>query len=821
LGALVLGAALLPAGAALILLWLNESLLVRALVLAAATVAGLAGAIALMVLVRRIERERADAIDRAKSVFLATISHEIRTPMNAVIGMADLLRQTKLSNTQSSYLSKLISASKHLLGIINDILDLSKIEASKLDLEHVPFVLDDVLDGVASMVGVRAAEKNVELIIERAPNVPVALVGDPLRLGQILTNLAGNAVKFTHEGEVRLSVHDEGMVGDKAFLCFQIRDTGIGISKEQQARLFRPFTQADESTTRRYGGTGLGLAICRRLVDLKGGSIGLDSEPGRGSTFRVLVPMQVRTDTRRQVPGVPPAIRGRRVLVLEPNETACTAMVQALRSAGLNAHGFTHADKAQVHLFGEGGHTPPDVALLNWRLPDGSLRDILGRARKKNVNWRALVLATHGDADEAQAWLASLGLGALLIKPASPSSLFEAVARSLDAEQRMRANMSLRASDRMSGEFLVPGERGFAWAQLAGRRVLLVEDNPINQEVVVALLRRVGVAADVTADGREALALVQAKRASGGAYDAVLMDRHMPGMDGLETTRLIRSDSGCAALPIIALTADVVGGAREECLEAGMNDFLSKPFVPEALYETLNRVIQPGSSPVPVMNAFNVTSSNLVVVGEPEIPLEIPGVDTGQGLLHVNGNQSLYVSLLRGFHQDHRHDDRHLTALLRDGEVKEAIRLMHTVKGLSGTMGARSLQRLAAQIEQALKTGAPVPASMQEAFARELRQVSDGIAPLGRANPHAITKTSTNARGILDRVSTLVKECDPTADSCAEQLLVALNGAAQIEAGRLLARLRVYDFQGANDVLNELHRLVPAQAIEVSHEASA
>jgi HPt (histidine-containing phosphotransfer) domain-containing protein len=232
-------------------------------------------------------------------------------------------------------------------------------------------------------------------------------------------------------------------------------------------------------------------------------------------------------------------------------------------------------------------------------------------------------------------------------------------------------------------------------------------------------------------------------------------------------------------------------------------------------------VIQPGSSPVPVVNAFNVTSSNLVVVREPEMPLEIPGVDTGQGLLHVNGNQTLYLSLLRGFHQDHRHDDRQLTAFLRDGETKEAIRLMHTVKGLAGTMGARGLQRLAAQIEQALKTGAPVPASLQETFARELRQVTDGIAPLGRAVPPCAADGGSDARSMLDRVSTLVKECDPTADSCAEQLLGALNGAAQIEAGRLLARLRVYDFQGANDVLNELHRLVPVQTLEVSNEAPA
>ncbi len=802
---------------------MNQSTLVRGLVVAVATLAGLAGSARLMFVVRRIERERADAIDRAKSVFLATISHEIRTPMNAVIGMADLLRQTKLSSTQSSYLSKLHGASKHLLGIINDILDLSKIEASKLDLEHVPFLLDDVLDGVASMVGVRAAEKNVELVIDREPSVPVMLLGDPLRLGQILTNLAGNAVKFTHEGEVRVSVHDDGMSGDKAVLRFQVQDTGIGISREQQARLFRPFTQADDSTTRRYGGTGLGLAICRRLVDLMGGSIELHSEPGRGSCFKVVVPLQVRTDSRRQVPGVPPVIRGRRVLVLEPNPTACSTMVEALRGAGLNAEGVARTEEARARLFGQGGHRPPDVALLNWRLPEGNLRDVLSRARKQNVTWRTLVLATHADADDAQACLASVGVGALLIKPASPSALFEAVARSLDAEKRARAIMLSRTGERLAtGELLTSGERPamHAWSHLSGRRVLLVEDNPINQEVVVALLKRVGVAADVTAEGREALAMVQAKHTGGAAYDAVLMDRHMPGMDGLETTRLIRSDARCATLPIIALTADVVGGAREECLSAGMNDFLSKPFVPEALYETLSRVIQPGVVPIPVVNAFNVTSPNLMVVREPEIPLEIPGVDTGQGLLHVNGNQSLYLSLLRGFHQDHRHDDRQLTVYLGEGDTKEAIRLMHTVKGLAGTMGARSLQRLGAQIEQALKAGDPVPVSLREAFARELHQVTEGIAPLcttpvRRSSPAA----KANPRGILERVSTLVKECDPTADGCAELLLGALNGPAQIEAGRLLARLRVYDFQGANDVLNELHRLVPA--IEVSHEAAA
>jgi two-component system sensor histidine kinase/response regulator len=703
-----------------------EMLTLRWAVLAAALL-GVLSAVMLMLLVRRAERERAQVSDQAKSAFLATMSHEIRTPMNAVVGMAHLLEHTSLTATQSDYLAKLKAASQHLLGIIDDILDLSKIEASKLELESLVFSLDDVLDDVATLVGVRASQKNLELVISRPPEVPVLLWGDSLRVGQILTNLASNAVKFTEQGEVHISVSMRANHGDIVDLRFEVEDTGIGLTPEQQAKLFRPFAQADGSTTRRFGGTGLGLAICARLVKLMEGTIGVESEAGRGSRFFFTVPFRARADERRQRPGVPLAVRGKRVLVGEPNATARRSMVETLASTGLSVTCVASADEARAWLARFDTSNPVDLVFLNWRLDGLRTRELLQLARRNAgiAPNRVVVLASHADAEEAHASLRELGFGLLLIKPASPSAVFAIVARAFGAEQRGRMG---RTAGRLNA--VSPA----TWAEVRGVRVLLVEDNVINQEVAAAILKSAGVLVELANNGRDAVAKVREAVQENRPFALVLMDRHMPGIDGLETTREIRADAACADLPIVAMTADVVGSAREECLRAGMNDFVSKPFSPESLFPVVARWAKTSKTP---------PATEIKPPPQPPrrsealLPAALAGVDIEEGLGRVAGNRTLYLRLLHGFRETYPAADRRIRELLAESKLDEAIRAAHSIKSLAGQMGARELYQAAGRLEAALSSASPETDVALRFFADSLALVNNGLAEFAQAEKSA------------------------------------------------------------------------------------
>jgi two-component system sensor histidine kinase/response regulator len=702
-----------------------EIITLRWAVLAAALL-GVLSAAMLMLLVRRAERERAKVSDEAKSAFLATMSHEIRTPMNAVVGMAHLLEHTSLNATQSDYLAKLRAASQHLLGIIDDILDLSKIEASKLELESLLFSLDDVLDDVATLVGVRASQKGLELVISRPPEVPVLLLGDPLRVGQILTNLASNAVKFTETGEVHVSVSLRAAHGSRVELRFQVEDTGIGLTPEQQAKLFRPFAQADGSTTRRFGGTGLGLAICARLVKLMDGTIGVQSEAGRGSRFFFTVPFSARADERRQRPGIPLAVRGKRVLVGEPNATARRSMVDTLVDTGLSVTCVASAEEARACLVGSAAGTAIDLVFFNWRLDGSRTRELLALARSGAglAPDRVVVLASHADAEEAHASLRAVGFGLLLIQPASPSAVFAIVARAFGAEQRRGVGRTSRGLD--AGDSATRDE-------LRGVRVLLVEDNIINQEVAAALLKSAGVLVELANNGQDAVARVREAVQEDHPFALVLMDRHMPGMDGLETTRQIRADPGCANLPIVAMTADVVGSAREECLGAGMNDFVSKPFSPETLFPIVARWA--GANKTRQV----VEAKSLPPAPQPDdglFPAALPGLDIQEGLALVAGNRTLYLRLLRHFPETYAVADRHIEALLAEGKLDDAIREVHTVKGLAGQIGARELHRAARRLETALRSASPETDTALRSFADSLSLVTRGLTDFSEGEAH-------------------------------------------------------------------------------------
>jgi len=763
----------------------------RAAVVAAALL-GVLSMVILMLLVRRSERDRSQASDHAKSTFLATMSHEIRTPMNAVLGMAHLLEHTSLTATQSDYLAKLQAASKHLLSIIDDILDLSKIEASKLEIEHLVFSMDDVLDDVATLIGVRASEKGVELIVSRRPNVPVLLLGDPLRVGQVLSNLASNAVKFTEKGEVHVSISLRSRGADHVELLFEVHDTGIGLTAEQQAKLFRPFAQADGSTTRRFGGTGLGLAISARLVSLMGGTIGVKSEVGQGSHFFFSLPFRARDDERRRQPSLPPGLRGRRVLIGEPNATARYTMAEMLSGAGLVV--ATAADGAEARTLLLANEPVIDLAFLNWRLQAPGTRELLDVARHtaKIPPDRLLVLASHADAEEAHASLRALGLGVLLIKPASPSAIFDAVTRCFAAEQRKygRASTSPRR---------VAAAQGRSWDELRGLRVLLVEDNGLNQEVAAATLSSADILVEVATNGSDAVAAVTRAWDAGLPFSLVLMDRHMPGMDGLETTRQIRLDPRCSRLPIVAMTADVVGAAREECLAAGMNDFISKPFATEVLFQTIARCTTVGNGD----GAYRKVETTTPPV---TIPANLPGIDVLEGLRFLNGNEAQYRRLLDRFRSDHSQADRRIAKLLAEGQRSDAEREAHSVKGLAGQMGARELQIHAARLEAALQANSDEVAQALAIFARTLALVEAGLATLTTSPqpPPNDQAAESHPLPLAKHVSRLLATHDPNALDSAQRLRASLSGHACFLANDLVRCLQQYDFDGAQAALDSV-----------------
>ena len=531
----------------------------------------------------RRAKEVAEQATRMKSDFLANMSHEIRTPMNAIIGMAHLALRTELDARQRDYVTKIQLAGQHLLGVINDILDFSKIESGRLTVETVAFELEKVLGSVSDFISEKAGAKGLELLMDVDPRVPNELRGDPLRLGQVLINYASNAVKFTDEGSVvirvRLADEDESSV----LLRFEVEDTGIGLTAEQIDRLFQSFSQADTSTTRKYGGTGLGLAISKRLVQLMGGDVGVASTPGRGSIFHFTARLsRGRTRVRSYLPR--PDLRGRRVLVADDNALALRIMSEMLRSMTFRVEVAGSGEQA-IAAVGDADRSadPFAIVFLDWRMPtlDGIETARRLAAMPLAAPPRRILVTAYGR-EEVFHDAASAGFDVVLIKPVSPSLLFDAALRSLGDSARTEVGPA--------GAATRPGPPQLR--RLHGARVLLVEDNELNRQVATELLAAVGTLVDCAENGEDGLRCLQR-----GSYDLVLMDVQMPVMDGLECAARIRRMPAFRELPIIAMTANAMAGDRDRSLAAGMNDHVTKPIEPDELFDALHRWLpQPGGA---------------------------------------------------------------------------------------------------------------------------------------------------------------------------------------------------------------------------------
>ncbi|MEW6695358.1 MAG: response regulator [Pseudomonadota bacterium] len=743
---------------------------------------------------------RAEAASRAKSDFLANVSHEIRTPMNAIIGLAHLLARSPLDDKQRDYLDKLQQSAQHLLGLINDILDLSKIESGKLELEQTEFALDQLIESFAALIADKAQAKGLELIVDVAPDVPPRLIGDPLRLGQILINYGNNAVKFTEHGEVRLRVRVERRDGDDVWLRLQVEDTGIGLTPAQQAQLFQSFQQADTSITRRYGGTGLGLAIVKRLAQLMDGSVGVRSEAGKGSTFWAVV--HVRVGAATPVAPPPLEVRGRRVLVVDDNPTAREVLCDQLRALGFVAAAAAGgAEALRAAQDAAARQQPFDVVLLDWQMPglDGFETGARLRALQLQPPPRLLLITAFGR-EEVFARVESEGFDGVLFKPVSPSMLLDHLMQALGARA---ASAGAPAPAPTTGVAPPPG--------LVGRRVLLVEDNAINRDVARELLQEAGLLVEEAENGLQALQRVRERP----AYDVILMDMQMPLMDGLEATRRIRALPGWGTVPIVAMTANVLAEDRQRCLEAGMNDFLPKPIDPPRLWATLQRWM-PAADAAPAAPTADGASAAQPVAAPTSAPaLAVPavdGLDSADGLRRAAGRVALYRSLLQRFVAEQAQATATIAALWAAGQRDAAIRAAHRLKGVSATLGAHRLAQHAAELQQALQaalqqdppppTLADMPAwAATDAALQALVQGLRRALELGESSPAQAGTRTAGGSADMAEFARLLALGDAAALAWAdahEDALRTLTGPAY---PALRAALTVFDFEAALSTL--------------------
>ena len=630
--------------------------------------------------VSELARRHAEETTEAKSMFLANMSHEIRTPMNAIIGMAHLALKTELTVKQKDYVEKIHKAGMSLMGIINDILDFSKIEAGKLDIEIVDFDLDEVFNSVAVVTSEKAEEKGLEYLFDIGADVPRRLKGDPLRLGQVLINLVNNAIKFTSHGEVCLECRVVRQNDKSKTLRFEVRDTGVGMTEEQSSKLFMPFSQGDESTTRKFGGTGLGLSICKGMVDLMGGEISLNSQEGRGTSVVFEIPFDFteveQASFNREL------FENLRILIVDDHPLAARLLAEKLRFYGIGCDTVNSGEQALSMIIASDAGKRYDAVFVDLHMPSMDGVELISCIRGANLRVLPKIALVGATARESLNYREEATVSdAYLDKPFNTSNVFDCLVNLFSYHTHSSVTNQVHTQ-----------------LKCIGLRALLVEDNAINQQIAVELLEAADIVVDVASNGRIAVDKLFLKEPN--YYDIVFMDVQMPEMDGHEATRLIRADGRYQGLPIIAMTAHALLIERERCFASGMNAHIAKPINPSELYSAVADWCRAKVSHLTAEVASAQTPDD-------EHSLRIDGVDTSQGLARTMGDRQLYFKLLRLFVQDQRNVVESIRDSLRKGDANLGERMAHTLKGVSGLIGAE-VHKLAARIELLIQSGQTV-----------------------------------------------------------------------------------------------------------------
>ncbi len=746
-----------------------------------------------------IAKAAAEEAARSKSDFLANMSHEIRTPMNAIMGMAYLLQKTELTAKQKDYIDKIHRSSQHLLGIINDILDFSKIEAGKLGIENIDFRLDAVLDNLSVLIGEKCTSKGLELIFDVDSKVSNYLCGDSLRIGQILVNYTNNAVKFTEQGEIIVRIRKLSEEDGYQIIRFEVQDTGIGLTEQQQEKLFQSFQQADTSTTRKYGGTGLGLAISKRLATLMGGEVGVESEYGRGSTFWFTAKLGISLQSIAEVNYS--GFQKERMLVVDDNAQARIILSEMLKTMECRVEEAESGAQA-IYLLLEADRMedPFQIVYMDMQMPEmNGIQTFLKIKSSMLKTEPHCIMVTGYGREEVFREAESAGIEQVLVKPVNHMVLYESTARILYGHTSQKAERNKGSYQPVSQELCL----------IKGASILLVEDNELNQQVALELLQEGSFKTEVAENGKIAVQKVGEK-----SYDLVLMDMQMPVMDGIEATKRIRNDYGFDQMPIIAMTANVMQGDKERCIEAGMNDFLAKPIEPEQLFDMLLRWITPKFPKSCALDEQNsIQEKEKAVQTEPELELHISNLNVEVGLKRVLGKQNFYISMLRKFVSNQGGTAYEIEKSLNEKDFETAKRLAHTLKGVAGSIGAEQLQSKASELEQAISPDQDqedVINKLSETRAKLEELITDLIVVLPKEEeeniPNGPTSTLEELLLVLENLKPVVETRKPK--KCAEVMdtykKLIWPEELQKNAAVLEQLVTKYKFKEAIEVLEQL-----------------